>query len=76
MQSVQPNSLASFHKFVGQQLQSDAAETMSPEEALALWRDREESLEAIREGLADIEAGRTYPAEDVIRELRSRLKDV
>ncbi len=73
MQSLQLNTLASFHEFVGQQLASEAAAQMSPELALALWREREETLAAIREGLADVEAGRTYPAEDVMREIRAEM---
>jgi len=73
MQALEPNTLASFHQFVGQQLASEAAANMSPELALALWRERENVLAAIREGLADVEAGRTYPAEDVIRDLRAEL---
>ena len=34
---------------------------MSPETALPLWQEREETLAAIREGLEDVEVGRTYP---------------
>jgi predicted transcriptional regulator len=74
MQSLQLNNLASFHKFVGQQLASDAETHMSPEEALALWKEREETIEAVREGLSDVEAGRSYPADDVIRELRDEFR--
>ncbi len=36
-------------------------------------RQRAESLAAIREGLADIEAGRTYLAEEVLRQLFDSL---
>lgn len=36
-------------------------------------RQREESLAAIREGLADIDAGRTYPAAEVLRQLFDSL---
>ena len=75
MESVQANTLASFHQFVGRQLVSEGAAQMSPELALALWREREETLAAIREGLADVEAGRTYPAEEVLRELRAELDE-
>jgi len=69
----QVDSLAEFHKFVGQQLQHAEAPLMSPEEALARWRDQQETLAAIREGLADIEAGRTRPVEVTLRELKARL---
>ncbi len=75
MPSLQTNNLASFHQFVGEQLASDAAAQMSPELALALWREREEALAAIREGLADVEAGRTYPSEDVMREIRAEMNE-
>lgn len=75
MPTPQINALANFHQFVGQQLASEDAAQMSPELAVAIWREREETLAAIREGLADVEAGRTFPAEDVIRELRAALHD-
>ncbi len=73
MQSLQPTTLASFHQFIGQQLASESAAQMSPELALAMWRERQDAVAAIREGLADVDAGRTYPAEDVIREMRAEL---
>lgn len=75
MQLLRPNTLASFHQFVGQHLASEAAAQMSPELALALWREREETMAAIREGLADVEAGRTDPAKHVISELRAELNE-
>ncbi len=75
MPTPQLNTLANFHQFVGQQLASEDAAQMSPELAVAIWREREETLTAIREGLADVEAGRTFPAEDVIHELRTELHD-
>jgi len=73
MPTPRHSTLASFHQFVGQQLASEDTAQMSPELAVAIWREREETLAAIREGLADVEAGRTFPAEDVIRELRAEL---
>lgn len=63
--------LESFHKFVGRQLASPMAKHMSPEEALALWREQEATIAAIQEGLADVKAGRVRPLEDVLRELRA-----
>lgn len=68
-----PSTLESFHRFVGEQLKSDNPTPMSPEQALALWREREETIAAIRDGLADIDAGRTRPADEVLRELRQEL---
>jgi predicted transcriptional regulator len=73
MSASQADSLAEFHKFVGEQLQQADAPLMSPEEALARWRERQETLAAIREGLADIEAGRTRPVEETLHELKARL---
>jgi predicted transcriptional regulator len=75
MPTPQINTLASFHQFIGQQLASENAAQMSPELAVAIWRERVETLTAIREGLADVEAGRTFPADDVIRELHTELHD-
>lgn len=69
----QTSSLAEFHKFVGQQLEQSDAPPMSPEEALARWREHQETLAAVREGLADIEAGRTRPVEELIAELKASL---
>ncbi len=75
MPTPQINTLASFHQFVGQQLASEDTAQMSPELAVAIWREREETLDAIREGLADVEAGRTFPAEEVIRQLLAELHE-
>lgn len=73
--------LVSFHQFVGEQLHSDRP-CLSPEEALELWRlqnrspDDEEykaDVEAIREALADMDAGDTgRPWEEFDREFRKR----
>ncbi len=38
MNLTQPTGLESFHKFVERKLASEAIVLMSPEEALALWR--------------------------------------
>lgn len=62
----------SFHRFVERQLASEAASSMSPEEALALWREEQETLAAIREGLSDVSAGRTKSLEEFDRDFRRR----
>ena len=72
MNPSEPTGLESFHNFVGKQLASEAAVLMSPEEALALWREEQETLAAIREGLDDMSAGRTKSLEDFDREFRQR----
>ncbi len=72
MSVTQTRTLESFHRFIGEQLQSDAATQMTPEQALALWRERQECVEAIQEGLADIEAGRTKPVDEFMADFRAR----
>lgn len=72
MQDHVASSLHDFHKFVGEQLQLGAGAKMSPEEALQIWRERQATLAAVREGLADIEAGRTKPLQQFLSEFQSR----
>lgn len=64
--------LADFHRFIGEQLQSTATAYISPEDALALWRERHEACLAVGEGLADIEAGRAKPLDDFLRDFQHR----
>lgn len=66
------NSLHDFHAFVGEQLQLGVGEQMSPEEALLLWRERQATVAAVREGLADIEAGRTKPLDQFLLDFQAR----
>ena len=71
---IQPESsvLKEFHRFIGQKLESDAANGMSPEDVLAQWREQEDVIAAIREGLADVKAGRTKSLDEFDQEFRSR----
>jgi hypothetical protein len=79
MSTSSQNELASFHQFIGQQLGSNQAH-LSPEEALDLWREQHpcseedtETIAAIRESLADIEAGEQgMTVEEFGREFRRR----
>jgi hypothetical protein len=72
------NELAQFNEFVSQRLISGPA--ISPEEALDLWRahhpiseELAESVQAVKEALADMEAGdRGMPFDEFIAELRER----
>lgn len=71
------DDLRAFRGFIDAQL--DGGAEMTPEEALACWdlanqsdAEREETIRAIREGLEDIKAGRTYPAEEVMADLRRK----
>ncbi len=65
------SDLAGFHQFVGDQLGSGVC--LSPEQALAKWRERTATIEAVQSGLADIDAGRTRPADELIDSLREGL---
>jgi hypothetical protein len=73
--------LLSFHQFVGEQIRLRVP-YQSPEEALEAWRlrnrtpeERADDVQAIREALADMEAGDTgTPVEDYLDEFRRRHK--
>jgi predicted transcriptional regulator len=67
------SDLSGFHEFIGQQLQSGEP-PLSPEQALAMWRERQETIASVRRGLADVEAGRTSPATEVLAALRRAAK--
>ena len=78
--SIDANSeLQSFHQFVTEQL-ATGEQPISPEEALDIWRVQHPSPEqyaedvlAIREALADMEAGDTgVPVEEYLLEFRKR----
>lgn len=72
MPAMPSSPLAEFHRFVGDILQADKVSLISPEEVLARWREEQETLQAIREGLADIEAGRTVSLQEFDQEFRQR----
>lgn len=75
--SFTSEQLESFHHFAQVRLQTEPAESL--EELVDLWRlehpsdeEQVEVHEAIRQGLADIEAGRYRPADVVMAELRTK----
>jgi hypothetical protein len=75
--STTHDQLAAFQQFAVQKV--DAGEAGSLEELFDLWRlehptpeEQAEVREAIRQGLADIEAGRYRPADEVMEELRAK----
>jgi hypothetical protein len=71
--------LLSFHQFVTEQLKTGEP-SLSPEEAVEVWRlnnrtreEYEEDVAAIREALEDLEAGKPgIPAEQFLEEFRKR----
>lgn len=65
------NELDRFHRFVGEQLGNGGAQ-LSPEQVLAMWHDRLETIQAVREGLEAVAAGRTKPLDVFARDFRTR----
>lgn len=72
MSTAIKDDLRSFHEFVGRQLDNGGAD-LTPEQVLSLWLERLETIESVRRGLEDVEAGRTRLAEELIDELRDEL---
>ncbi len=75
--STAHDQLDAFQQFAVQKV--DAGEAQSLEELFDLWRlehptpeEQAEIHDAIRQGLADIKAGRYRPAVAVMRELRDK----
>jgi predicted transcriptional regulator len=66
--------LEGFSEFVRMQV-ANASVSLSPEHVLAMWRERAETIEAIRRGMEDVEAGRVTPADEVLEKLRKELQD-
>ena len=66
------SQLENFHRFIGEQLRSRPSASISPEEALVLWRERQETIEGIREGLEDVESGRIKPLDEFLRDFENR----
>jgi len=78
MATERSNDLRAFTSFVDQQL-SDGEADLTLDEALARWEyenqtdlEREVALQAIRQGLADVDAGRVTPFEDFDRDFRQK----
>jgi predicted transcriptional regulator len=77
MPTDRANDPRAFQGFLDEKLTQGIVETL--DEALSLWHvenlseeDRNRTLEAIREGLADVEAGRVVSAREAIAELRQK----
>jgi len=71
--------LESFHQFAQQRINVDP-EALSMDELYLMWRTQNpddvelaESLEALKRGMADAQAGRTRPARDVFSDLADRF---
>ena len=67
--------LDQFTRFAQAKLR-DEEDGLSLERCLKLWRrqiEEDETIADIKQGLADIEAGRTVSLEDAFRDVRERL---
>ena len=71
MATATQNELESFHRFVGAQLANGGAQ-LSPEQVLAMWRERLATISAVREGLEAVAAGRTKPLDTFACDFRER----
>lgn len=72
------NDLRAFRDFADARLSNGGAD-LTLDEALVDWegenqtdQEREETLEAIRRGFTDVEAGRVRPVREAIEELRRK----
>jgi hypothetical protein len=78
MGAERANDLLAFKGFIDEQIAiGDTVPTV--DEVLARWEyenesdeQRNETLEAIRRGIADVEAGRLIPAREAVAELRRK----
>ncbi len=78
MATERANDLRAFTGFIEENLSNGGAD-LTPEEALVHWeienqteQEREDTLQAIRRGFADIEAGRVRPAREALAEIRRK----
>lgn len=74
------NDLPAFKEFVDGKLSNGGA-NLTVDEVVALWeienpteQEREDALEAIRQGFADLEAGRTVDAFEFLERMRRRIQ--
>lgn len=75
MSTTVPTDAQAFYAYLGRSLQNGASET-PPEAILRRWRaekEYEEACEDIRQGMADIQAGRGRPLQEVASEIRRKL---
>jgi predicted transcriptional regulator len=72
--SVTQADIADFSQFARQQIRTGGNELTLAQLAMH-WqatKERHEAVDAIREGLADIDAGRTQDAFELVEEMRSK----
>ena len=72
MSSPAKSELCSFRDYLDQWIAGGEVE-LTPENALRDWREMQESLQSIRRGIADADAGRIRTADSLLDELQARL---
>ncbi len=80
METDRGNDVLAFRSFLDQQIEETGA-SLTLEEALGLWEyenssesERAETLESIRDGFQDLEAGRIRSAREVFERLRRKYQ--
>ena len=75
MATQNPTEAEIFQQFLAVQV-TTTGRTKSPEELVRLWRERQhesaETLTALEQGIADIEARRVHPFDEVNNEIRRK----
>jgi hypothetical protein len=72
MSSPALSELQSFREYLDRRI-ADGDVELSPENLLREWRDMRESMQSVRRGIADADAGRIRTAESLLDELQARL---
>lgn len=68
---VSIEEINAFHRFAVRRMQEAGRQPLTMQDLLFEW-DSHSNHEAMAEGLAAMEAGRTRPANEVLEELRSK----
>jgi hypothetical protein len=69
--SVTQSDLDAFQQFAAERIARKGAESL--DELLREWelaRERRDTIESVKRGLADVDGGRTRPADSLLDELR------
>lgn len=72
MSSPALSELQSFREYLDRRI-ADGDVELSPENLLREWREMRESMQSVRRGIADADAGRIRTAESLLDELQARL---
>lgn len=75
--SITVDEINRFHQFAIRRIEQAPQGGLTFDDLLVEWDSaihRGEINQAIREGIADVDAGRTYPAKQVNQELKAKYK--